>query len=200
MKYSILSMILIALLLAACNGTFEIGLEHLPSVIPTQPVNIATDISQIDPSSTDQTENSLPPSTTSTQFVNIFLIALEDNGQGGLPVGCGDSVIPVQVEIPSTQEVLQSALDSLLSIKTQYYGESGLYNALYQSDLQIESLNIADGVATVKLIGTLLIGGVCDNPRIQVQLEQTVLQFPTISKAEIFINGKSLTDALSLKG
>jgi spore germination protein GerM len=75
-----------------------------------------------------------------------------------------------------------------------------LYNALYQSDLQVESVSIVDGIATINLTGRLLMGGECDNPRIQAQLEQTVLQFPTVTKAEIFINGKTLADALSLKG
>ena len=113
------------------------------------------------------------------QVVNIFLIALEDNGASGPAVGCGDSAVAVQVEIPNTQGVLRAAMEALLSIKTQYYGESGLYNALYQSDLQV--------------------GGECDAPRIQAQLEQTVRQFPTITDVVIYINDKLLQDVLSLK-
>jgi spore germination protein GerM len=202
MKTRISSALLIVLFLSACNGTFEVGLEYLPTAIPTQPAVVATDMPLIQPTPevTVQTEVSLPPGGTSTQFVQIFLIAIDDNGQGGLPIGCGDSIIPVQVEIPTTQGVLKAALESLLSVKTQFYGESGLYNALYQSDLQVESVSIVDGIATVNLTGRLLMGGECDNPRIQAQLEQTVLQFPTVTKAEIFINGKTLADALSLKG
>jgi spore germination protein GerM len=202
MKTRIFSALLVVLFLSACNGTFEVGLEHLPTAIPTQPAVVATDMPLIQPTPevTIQTEVTSPTGGASTQFVQIFLIAVDDNGQGGLPIGCGDSVIPVQVEIPTTQGVLKAALESLLSVKTQFYGESGLYNALYQSDLQVENVSIADGIATVNLTGTLLMGGECDNPRIQAQLEQTVLQFPTVTKAEIFINGKTLADALSLKG
>jgi hypothetical protein len=43
-------------------------------------------------------------------------------------------------------------------------------------------------------------GGECDTPRVQAQLEQTILQFPTVTEAAIFINGKPLQDVLSLKG
>jgi len=43
-------------------------------------------------------------------------------------------------------------------------------------------------------------GGECDTPRVQAQLEQTVLQFPTVTDAAIFINGRPLADVLSLKG
>jgi hypothetical protein len=95
---------------------------------------------------------------------------------------------------------LQAALVSLLSIKDQYYGQSGLYNALYQSDLQVDSITIVAGKASVYLTGTLLMGGECDIPRVQAQLEQTILQFPTVTEADIFINGKPLADVLSLKG
>ena len=122
-----------------------------------------------------------------------------DNGKTGIPVGCGDSAVPVQVEIPPTQGVLKAALGALLSIKNQSYGQSGLYNALYQSNLQVDSISIDGGKASVYLTGTLIMGGECDVPRIQTQLEQTVLQFPTVKEAAIFINGKSLADVLSLK-
>jgi hypothetical protein len=133
-------------------------------------------------------------------MVQIFLIAVNDNGQTGTPVGCGDSAVPVQVEIPTTQGVLKAALVALLSIKDQYYGQSGLYNALYQSDLRVESISIAGGKASVYLAGTLKMGGECDTPRVQAQLEQTILQFPTVTEVAIFINGKPLAEVLSLKG
>lgn len=202
MKIRVFIALLVVIFLSACNGTFEVGLERLQTAIPTPLAPIATDMPFIQPPSevTIQTEVTPQNGGTSTQFVQIFLIAIDDNGQGGVPVGCGDSAIPVQVEIPNTQGVLKATLESLLAVKTQSYGESGLYNALYQSDLRVENVSITYGIATINLTGTLLMGGECDNPRIQAQLEQTVLQFPTVSKVEIFINGKSLADALSLKG
>jgi hypothetical protein len=83
--------------------------------------------------------------------------------------------------------VLKAALVALLSIKNQNYGQSGLYNALYQSALQVDSVSIAGGKASVYLTGTLKMGGECDNPRVQAQLEQTVLQFPTVTEAAIFV-------------
>jgi hypothetical protein len=142
----------------------------------------------------------IPTDFPTQSMVQIFLIAVDDNGQTGTPVGCGDSVVPVQVEIPPTQGVLKAALVALLSVKDQYYGQSGLYNALYQSDLQVESLSINGSKASVYLTGTVLMGGECDSPRVQAQLEQTVLQFQNVTEVAIFINGKPLVDILSLKG
>jgi hypothetical protein len=132
--------------------------------------------------------------------LQVFLIALEDGGQSGQEIGCGDSAVPVQVVVPRTQGVLRAALTALLSMRDQYYGESGLYNALYQSDLRVEGVTIEDGEAIVNLSGTLLLGGVCDNPRVEAQLEQTALQFSTVSRVSVFANGVPLEDLLSGEG
>jgi hypothetical protein len=132
--------------------------------------------------------------------VEVFLIAVGDNGQSGQLVGCGDSAVPVQVAIPATQGVLRAALQALFAIKQQYYGESGLYNALYQSNLQVDSASIESGTAIVNLAGTLTLGGECDNPRVEAQIEQTALQFATVKQVSVFLNGKPLKEVLSLKG
>lgn len=213
MKSRILSPILIILFVTACNGTIEVGIEHSPtnisSLTTTSPIAPTQNDTLLPPAATDlQPSPSIPvpiktmiPSDLPTQsMVQIFLIAVDDNGKTGTPVGCGDSVVPVQVEIPPTQGVLKAALIALLSVKDQYYGQSGLYNALYQSDLQVESLSINGSKASVYLTGTLLMGGECDSPRLQAQLEQTVLQFQNVTEVAIFINGKPLVDILSLKG
>jgi hypothetical protein len=64
----------------------------------------------------------------------------------------------------------------------------------------VESTSIDAGKASVYLTGSLIMGGECDAPRVQAQLEQTILQFPDVTAAAIFINGKPLADVLSLKG
>ena len=208
MKTPLILTIVTILFLTACSGTFEIGIERTPIPLATTALPASPTETLIQPSPTLPTTTQPPTasatqtpteSITGTQMVQIYLIALEDNGQSGIQVGCGDSAVEVQVEIPRTQAVLRAALESLLSIKTQYYGESGLYNALYQSELQVESVTIDAGKASVYLTGTLMMGGVCDNPRVQAQLEQTVLQFSTVNEMEIFINRQPLADVLSLK-
>jgi hypothetical protein len=201
MKSRILSAVLILVFITSCNGTLEIGLEHSPVDLPIQQAtSTAVQVSTETPVPTVPLATSIPTDVPVAHTVLIFLIAVDDNGQSGSLVGCGDSAVPVQVQTPPTSQVLQAALVSLLSIKDQYYGQSGLYNALYQSDLQVDSITIVAGKASVYLTGTLLIGGECDIPRVQAQLEQTILQFPTVTEADIFINGKPLADVLSLKG
>jgi hypothetical protein len=85
----------------------------------------------------------------------------------------------------------------LLAQKSQFYGQSGLYNALYQSKLEVDSVNLKDGKATVALKGTLTLGGVCDNPRVEAQLTETGKQFDNVKDVEVLINGKALSTYLS---
>jgi len=201
MKSRILSAVFILMFITSCSGTLEVGLEHpgvdVPTLNPTStPLPLPTNTMLPTASVATSLTTDVPVSHT----VQVFLIAVGDNGQTGSAVGCGDSAVPVQVQTPPTSQVLQAALATLLSIKDQFYGQSGLYNALYQSDLQVESITIVAGKASVYLTGTLLMGGECDTPRVRAQLEQTILQFPTVTEADIFINGKPLADVLSLKG
>jgi len=87
----------------------------------------------------------------------------------------------------------------LLSVKDQFYGESGLYNALYLSNLQVGDVTIANGQAIIHLTGTLMMGGVCDIPRVEAQLTEIALQFSTVTSVAVFINDIPLKDVLSLK-
>jgi len=210
-------LLFLALLVTAC-GRLEISIEQTPTLLailtPQIPTNTATAVitlptEQVNPTATItvpsltpvlSTATKVPPTSTAVQqTVKIFLIALEDNGQSGILVGCGDSAVSVTIVIPRTQGVLKAALEKLLSIKEQYYGESGLYNALYQSDLQLKSVTIDQGKAIIHLTGTVMLGGVCDAPRVEAQIKQTALQFSTVSDVEVFINDILLEDALSQK-
>ncbi len=131
---------------------------------------------------------------------NIYLIAVGDEGESGIEIGCGDSIIPVEVAIEPTNAPLTASLEKLLIIDEEYSGQSGLYNALYRSDLSIDSINIQNGEAIIRLTGELRIGGVCDEPRIQAQLEQIALQFSTVDNVSIFVNGTPLEDILGQGG
>jgi hypothetical protein len=128
---------------------------------------------------------------------NIYLIAVGDEGQAGKEIGCGDSVVPVEVEIDPTIAPLTAALNELLSLENREYGQSGLYNALYRSDLTLEGIDIEDREAIINLSGELVLGGTCDAPRVRAQLRQTALQYVTIDQVSIFLNGEPLADLLA---
>ncbi len=131
--------------------------------------------------------------------VTIYFIAVGDNGQSGIKVGCGDSLVAVKESIEPTSGVIRASLNRLFSFKQQNVGQSGLYNALWQSNLTLASAQVDDGVATVSLTGTVQMGGECDTPRFKGQIEQTILAQPGVKQAIVFLNGKPIDQALSLK-
>ena len=141
------------------------------------------------------------PVTTPTPALftrtDIYLVALEDAGQTGEEIGCGDSLVPVEVTFQPTVAPLTAALEELFAINTEFYGQSGLYSALYQSDLSVDSIDIDENRhATINLSGDLLVGGVCDEPRVEAQIEQTALQYDTIDTVSVTLNGDPLAESL----
>jgi LysM repeat protein len=126
----------------------------------------------------------------------IYLVALDDGGASGPLIGCNDSIVAVNVNIEPTRAILRASLERQLGLRNAYYGQSGLYNALYQSNLQLQSVRIDNRTAIIELTGTIRMGGVCDAPRIQAQLEQVALQFSTVDRVSITVNGRPLADAL----
>jgi len=187
---------------AACMPGFSltIGTTQTPQVITATvpPLPTAT---TVPPSPMPPTP--IPPTTQPTSQgldrVKIYLVAVGDNGVSGKLIGCGDSLVPVEVHITPTLGVLRAALNELFKLQgQQYYGESGLYNALYQSDLSIADVAVVDGEAQIYLQGSLTLGGECDNPRVEEQLKAIALQFNTVNRVSIYINGQPLKKILDL--
>lgn len=160
--------------------------------------NVSSVVDQENTSTTSPNGQSTATSSAKTSF-NIYLVALEDNGLSGKKIGCNDSLIPVRQEVAYTPAVLKTALEQLLKLKSTTYGESGLYNALAASRVTIDEVSIENGKATVRLSGQLVSGGVCEDPRIIAQIEETVRQFPTVTSADIFINNQTLAEYFSLR-
>lgn len=184
----------------------SIGCTKSPQLVPNDKTHLQTQTEQTT-STTQQPSTQNPESSSSTPItqpakesqVKIYLIALNDNGKIGKDFGTGDSLVSVDRTISTPQTPLKAAFNELLSLKESHYGNSGLYNALYRSNLKLEKATITDGKAEVYLTGSLLLGGIMDNPRVENQLNATALQFSTVKEAQIYINNKTLRDALSLK-
>ncbi len=184
----------------ACTAAQPVLPSATSSLPPTAtPMPSTTEIPTLLPT---QTLLILTPTTLSSepQTVMIYLIALDDNGVSGEPIGCGDSLVPVKIAIEPTVAVMRAAYTALLNLSGDMnYGESGLYNALYQSDLHIKSITIKDRQAIVQLTGDLVIRGVCDIPRIEAQLTAPALQFSTVDTVSVTINGTPLQEFLDLR-
>lgn len=153
------------------------------------------------PSASPALRQATPSQPTGLGVVNIYLVAVGDNGASGVQIGCGDSLVPVEVKIEPTLGVLRAALNELLKLEGQReYGQSGLYNALYLSDLSITDVAVIEREAIIQLEGELVFGGECDIPRIEEQLRALALQFNTVERVNITVNGQALEDLLDLRG
>lgn len=125
---------------------------------------------------------------------NIYLIAVGDAGERGMEVGCGDSLVPVEVQIEPTSAPLRASLEALLAGESDYAGAPELYNVFHQTDLEVGGIDIEQGHAVIQLSGDLVVGGVCDEPRVVAQLRQTALQFSTVDRVTIYVNGVPLDE------
>jgi hypothetical protein len=130
--------------------------------------------------------------------IKVFVIAVDDNGERGEKIGCGDSVLPITRKVDASKGHIRAALNALFSIGDQLPDD--FYNSLKQSSLSVDRIVLEKGVsktARVYLKGNLSIGGSCDSPRVEAQLRRTITQFPSVNKAKIFLNGAPLEEAQS---
>ncbi len=171
---------------------------NLPPTMPPLPTNTLAPAPTLAPSvKTTPTRAATVPA--GSMRVKIFMIAQNDAGKLGKKIGCDDSVVAVERIIPVTNAVLRASLNELLSVREQNYGESGLYNALYQSTLKLDDVSLVAGRATIYLSGKVVLGGVCDNPRVDAQIKETALQFSTVRQVSVLVNKIPLEQVLSLK-
>lgn len=136
---------------------------------------------------------------TTVTKIRVYAINTNVPNHNG-PVGCGDQAVAIERTIPPTITPLKVALELLLSWKESNLGESGLYNALALQNWKLQSVSIVNGEAIIKLSGKYIGIGVCEDPRIKAQLQMTTLQFLTVEKVSIFVDGVSLDKLMSGKG
>lgn len=151
------------------------------------------------PDSTGATADSAHPTVLPTNAsVTVYYIAEGDGGISGPEVGCGDSAVAVTSPTVSYTDPVEAALRVLLAADTMEIGQSGLRNALWQSDLTVASVDRSGTTIAVNLEGTMKLGGECDIPRVEEQLQLTA-DTAAGAPVAITINGKPMAEALSLK-
>lgn len=128
----------------------------------------------------------------------VYYVAVDDGGARGVRFGCNDSLVPVRGAL-APGDPLTLALSRLLEAGMPMDTGAGLYDSLANSSLHFVSGYISGATVVVNLGGTLRPGGVCDIPRIEAQLTHTIVSASGASRAEIYVNGKTLAEALSLR-
>lgn len=104
----------------------------------------------------------------------------------GLPA-CG-MVTAVQREVPRVPEVGTRALEELLAGPTAT--EKGVITTI-PNGTTIQRLAITNGKAEVDLISAVTDLNSCQKTTMRAQIEQTLKQFPSVSRVEVRINGSA---------
>ena len=128
--------------------------------------------------------------------VQVYRIAVGDNGKTGKKIGCGDSLVASTVFINPDAAPLKGALEALLSIPPHSGKTPDLENFWKGRNLKVESAAIINNTAIIHLSGEVFVAGVCDEPRITSQIEATARQFPNVRRVRVFIGKQTLADAI----
>lgn len=128
--------------------------------------------------------------------VRVYLVALNDNGKTGKKIGCDDSLVPVTRTIKASASPLRAALQELLSAPPETGDNPKLQNFWKGRNLKVRSASIQNHTATIHISGDVYVAGVCDEPRIESQIEETARQFPNVKKVKVFIGKHTLADAI----
>lgn len=137
-----------------------------------------------------------PGRSAGSRTVTAYYVLLDDGGAGGVRFGCNDSLAGVRRTVAGSTEPLADAMRALLDGAA--VPAPGLYNSLSGSALTFLSGTFDGTAVTVYLSGAIRPGGVCDIPRIEAQLTQTAIASVGAIRAEIYVNGVGLAEALRL--
>ena len=148
--------------------------------------------------SRDQTSATSTPSTesgsTEGETSEVLVAFLDTAGNtNGKARGC-DKVVMVPYTIEKTTAPLTIALYILFDIDAE--DANGLFSFIARTNdtLKFDRATVVDGTANVYLTGELSgLAGVCDDPRAAIQIEETALQFPTVTRVQIYLNEEPTT-------
>ncbi len=127
-------------------------------------------------------------------------IALLTDGGDTPARGC-DDVVLVPVTIAPTQAPLTAALTALFALPDEEHEGYRNFIARTNSTLSFERATVEDGTAHIYFRGELSgLAGVCDDPRARIQIEETALQFETVDKVVLYLNGNETTLTPDMRG
>lgn len=139
---------------------------------------------------------------TEDSFTTIY-IELEGASEEE-SIGCGDGLDPLENYIHeslSEEQKVRVALEALFEDKEQINPKLNHYNALYQSELTVDSVLWTPEIVTVALSGTLISGGTCDDPRIETQIMETIkANLSSDAIISVSINGDDLANYFDQSG
>lgn len=146
----------------------------------------------------EPTPTIIPSPTPKAKGVAYFLIKLNTGGT----VGCGDSLIPVFIGVPSLsgpEKDIRAALHSLFKLKVKDFG--GLYNPLHNAHLAVNNVtfNKTTGDVVVNLSGSIpKPKDECEYHRVRNVLWETVRSYPGVKSLSMWIGSRHVGDLIAV--
>lgn len=151
------------------------------------------DLEDITPTETPTTTPTTTPETTAATST-VLLAMLDIEGTSNGPTRACDKLVYVNQPIATTTTPLTAAMQALFAIPTTTVGGWFNYIARTNGTLQFSSATVTNGTANIYLTGSLSgLAGVCDDPRTDIQIKETALQFPTVQTVQLYLNNQPIT-------
>ncbi len=137
-----------------------------------------------------QGEPTAQEETQNPNEMEIKVALLDTTGEGKGPKRACDAINMVTRTIPKTDAPLNAALVQLFAEpEGAQPGTDYNFIARTKETLKFDRVTITDGIANIYLTGSLSgLAGICDDPRAEIQLKETALQFPTVIDVQIYLN------------
>jgi hypothetical protein len=133
--------------------------------------------------------------STAVSEETSFSVFFSSESFGAGSVEC-DEVSAVEREVSKTQAVARAALNALLAGPTQAETNQGLTTNI-PNGVELNDIRIENGTAYVDFSEELnQVGGSCSVTAIRAQIEETLLQFPTVDDVVISVSGGNPDEAL----
>jgi hypothetical protein len=144
----------------------------------------------------DEATQKCVTSTAAVETMQVKIALLDTTGNGsGKQVAC-DTLAMENRTVPKSTGVLTEAMKALFAEPATPSQPDPKYNfiARTNSTLKFDHATIENGTANIYLTGSLSgLAGTCDDPRASFQIKETALQFSTVKKVQLYLNGTATT-------
>lgn len=178
----ILSSLALTFLILLYTGIFGFGdaLEKKSDVIVDKQIQL------------EEVRDEENAATSTAQYVRVLLPMLYGSfnmmSVPGKKRGC-DTVYMVDAWARAGGDPIAQHIQTLFDGITPVDFLPGNYVRMYQRDVRFSRVDVKDGVARVYLAGQLNeVQSSCEAPRLQIQIEEIVFQYPGITRVEVFVN------------
>ncbi len=134
------------------------------------------------------------------ESVSTVAIALLKPATGTPTNGCDDVVLVDRSILPTTDS-LSAAISLLFSLDTLEFPEGSNFIPKTTDTLKFSNATLVGNQANIYLTGQLSgIAGVCDNPRAQIQIEETAKQINGVESVQLYLNGQAVDNLYEAEG